>query len=80
MNIIDKFHNWRRKQRWNKQYKKGIWDNLNSETEGIRYKSIIDLMETYGIKSPSVLDLGCGEGILCKRLENENYDCFLLLQ
>lgn len=77
MNIIDKFHNWRRQQRWNKQYKKGVWDNLNSEAERVRYQSIIDLMYTFGTKNPSILDLGCGEGILCKRLENNDYSYFL---
>jgi len=42
MNIIDKFHNWRRKQRWNKQYKKGRWDNLRKPIEADRYKTIIN--------------------------------------
>ncbi|MEO6348697.1 MAG: class I SAM-dependent methyltransferase [Aquaticitalea sp.] len=77
MNIIDKFHNWRRKQRWNKQYKNGLWDNLNSETERIRYQTIIDFISTYGSKHPKILDLGCGAGILCNRLKNVDYNYFL---
>ena len=40
MNIIDKFDNWRRKQRWNKQYKKGRWNNLKNPIEASRYNTI----------------------------------------
>jgi hypothetical protein len=45
MNILDKFHNWRRKRRWNKQYRQGQWDNLKSEKEAKRYYQIIDYIK-----------------------------------
>lgn len=73
MNIIDKFHNWRRKQRWNKQYKSGRWKNLRSDKERERYSTIIEFIAKHGNNNPSVLDLGCGEGILCERMKNESY-------
>jgi len=73
MNIIDKFHNWRRKQRWNKQYKSGRWKNLRSDKERERYSTIIEFIAKHGNSNPSVLDLGCGEGILCERMKNESY-------
>lgn len=77
MNLIDKFHNWRRKLRWNKQYKSGKWDGLKSDIETIRYQTIIDYISQFGITNPSILDLGCGEGILCERLKNSDYSRFL---
>ncbi|MEZ4793271.1 MAG: class I SAM-dependent methyltransferase [Gelidibacter sp.] len=77
MNIIGKFHNWRRKLRWNKQYRKGRWDNLKGEIETVRYQAIIDCMSKFGSKNPSILDLGCGEGILCQRLEPIGHSYFL---
>jgi len=77
MNIIDKFHNWRRKQRWNKQYKSGRWKNLRSDKERERYSTIIEFIAKHGNNNPSVLDLGCGEGILCERMKNESYSAFV---
>lgn len=77
MNLIDKFHNWRRKQRWNKQYKSGRWKNLGNDIERERYSTIADFINTHGNKNPSVLDLGCGEGILCERMEKGSYSKFV---
>lgn len=77
MNIIDKFHNWRRKQRWNRQYKSGRWEKLKSETETVRYKKIVYYIKEFGQKKPSILDLGCGEGILCERMGKSDYSYFL---
>lgn len=77
MNIIDKFHNWRRKLRWNKQYKRGRWEKLKSDTEKIRYQTIIDFISKYAVENPSVLDLGCGEGILCERLMPSQISFFM---
>jgi trans-aconitate methyltransferase len=77
MNIIDKFHNWRRKQRWNRQYKSGRWKNLREDKERGRYKAIIDFIDKYGNNNPSILDLGCGEGILCERIKKESYSEFV---
>jgi 2-polyprenyl-3-methyl-5-hydroxy-6-metoxy-1,4-benzoquinol methylase len=63
--------------RWNKQYKKGLWHNLNSDNERIRYDTIIEFILNYGIENPKIMDLGCGEGILYQRLKNLDYDYFL---
>ena len=30
LSLKDRFHHWRRKMRWNRQYKKGKWDYLNN--------------------------------------------------
>jgi len=76
MNIIDKFHYWRRKHRWNRQYRKGRWDNLKNEKESVRYLKIIEFIEKYGNKNPDILDLGCGEGILLDYLGTETISSF----
>lgn len=77
MNIIDIFHNWRRKQRWNRQYRSGRWKNLSNDIERERYSTIIDFMAKHGNRNPSILDLGCGEGILCERMPNDSYSEFV---
>lgn len=77
MNIIDKFHHWRRKLRWNKQYKSGRWDSLQSEKEARRYGKIVDLMKHHAPENPSILDIGCGDGVLNMRMENTPYSYFL---
>ena len=78
MNTIDKFNNWRRKQRWNKQYKNGRWASLRNNKELGRYAAIIGYMNILSPKeNPAILDLGCGEGILNERLSFIDYEYFL---
>ena len=77
MNIIDKFHHWRRKLRWNKQYKSGRWDSLQSEKEAFRYQQIVDYIRNFGPTNPSILDIGCGDGVLNLRMGDVEYDYFL---
>ncbi|QNJ98361.1 class I SAM-dependent methyltransferase [Constantimarinum furrinae] len=77
MNILDKFHHWRRKQRWNKQYKKGRWDSLQSEKEAKRYHQIIDYLKEYAPQTPTILDIGCGDGVLNQRMGDYEFSYFL---
>lgn len=77
MNIIDKFHNWRRKLRWNKQYRRGRWNNLKGDIEKVRYQTIIDFISEFAVENPTILDLGCGEGILCERMDSSQYAHFV---
>ena len=76
MNLIERFHHWRRKMRWDKQYKSGRWDSLQSEKELRRYEKIIELMKTHGISNPSILDIGCGGGVLTMRMQDTPYSYF----
>jgi len=77
MNILDRFHHWRRKRRWDKQYKSGKWENLKSEKESMRYFQIIDYLKKYGPKNPSILDIGCGDGVLNERMKGFVFSYFL---
>ena len=77
LSLIDQFHIWRRKIRWNRQYKKGRWEYLKNDIEASRYAKVVEAIKQYSTTQPSVLDLGCGEGILRMRLENESIGYFL---
>lgn len=77
MNLLDKFHNWRRKLRWDRQYKKGRWESLRGEKEAIRYQKIAAFIARYAKESPRVLDIGCGDGLLTERMPAESYSSFL---
>lgn len=77
LSLVDRFHIWRRKLRWDKQYKKGKWSYLKNDNEAFRYKKIIEFLELYSKKQPKILDLGCGEGVLTEYLKDFNYDYFL---
>lgn len=68
MNILDKFHHWRRRRRWNKQYRSGRWKSLKNDIEAKRYRAIIDQIQKFAPQNPSILDIGCGDGVLTERL------------
>ena len=76
MNILQRFHHWRRKRRWNKQYRSGRWESLKSEREAARYYKIVEYMKQYGPTNPSILDMGCGDGVLNKRMEGFEFSYF----
>ena len=76
MNWLDRFHHWRRRRRWNKQYRKGRWKSLQNEREAIRYYQIVEFFKKYGPKNPSILDIGCGDGVLNRRMEGFEFKDF----
>ena len=77
MNILDKFHHWRRRRRWNKQYRSGRWQNLKNDIETGRYLKIKEDLVTYAPANPSILDIGCGDGVLNERLGEFSFSYFL---
>ena len=77
MNALDKFNNWRRKLRWDKQYRKGRWDSLKTNKELSRYSTIVGYLTILGKEHPSILDLGCGEGVLNEKIPHVDYSYFL---
>ena len=54
---------------WEEQFKNGAWDYLYSETEALHYKSIVKFYKQCG--GGSVLDAGCGQGVLFHYLKQE---------
>lgn len=54
---------------WEEQFKNGAWDYLYSETESLHYKSIVKFYKQYG--GGSVLDAGCGQGVLFHYLKSD---------
>jgi len=77
MNLLEKFHHWRRKRRWDKQYKSGRWESLKSDLEAKRYYKIIDYFYQFAPGNPAILDIGCGDGVLNERLGDYQYAYFL---
>ncbi len=77
MNLLDKFHHWRRKRRWNKQYKSGRWESLKSEIEAKRYYQILDYLKEFAPANPSILDIGCGDGVMNRHMQDVTFDYFL---
>lgn len=71
LSLIESFKNWKRKLRWNNQYKNGKWDYLFGQDEDPRYAKIIELLERFCV-NPKLLDLGAGEGVLRFKLEENN--------
>jgi len=61
---------------WEKRYKDGAWDRLRTIEELARYSLIVGYVH-YLNKGGSILDVGCGEGILYERLCKSNYSRYL---
>lgn len=76
LSLIDRFHHWRRKNRWNRQYKKGKWDYLNNDREDLRYQKIVEFISKYASKNPTILDLGAGEAVLNGKFDKNSYSHF----
>ena len=68
------------KEVWERQYKDGVWDHLNSTEELAHYMIIVGYMhqlsKTMG-HPPSVLDLGCGHGRLLELLAHLDFKSYL---
>lgn len=76
LSFLEQFHIWRRKIRWNRQYKKGRWEYLKNDIEAPRYAKILEAIKQYSTTKPSILDLGAGEGVLRLRLDKEDIGYF----
>lgn len=77
MNLFNKFHSWRRKKRWDKQYKNGRWAAFKDERETNRYGTIIEFLKKYAPNNPSIFDIGCGDGVLNERIGEMPFSYFL---
>jgi SAM-dependent methyltransferase len=60
------------------QYKRGDWDYLRSIDELARYMVIVGYIHSmYKRKSPIVLDVGCGDGLLLELLTPFGFESYL---
>lgn len=56
-----------------KRYESGRWDYMNDIAEAHRYSIIVGCCEYFTPSERRVLDVGCGEGILQKRMTYSKY-------
>jgi 2-polyprenyl-3-methyl-5-hydroxy-6-metoxy-1,4-benzoquinol methylase len=61
---------------WEKRYKDGAWDRIRTIEELSRYSLIVGYVH-FLKKAGTILDVGCGEGILHERLFESHYSRYL---
>src|SRR5690625_5117566 len=64
------------KEIWDIQYLKGLWNILKSPLEEERFEAVEYFIYKYN-NHGSILELGCGEGLLQNRLNKDSYSKFL---
>jgi 2-polyprenyl-3-methyl-5-hydroxy-6-metoxy-1,4-benzoquinol methylase len=65
------------RSRWNYQYDKGLWAGLENLDELARFSILAGYVQFLKPNNPSILEIGCGEGILAKRIGRQYYGSFL---
>lgn len=65
-----------KEQQWNKEYARGTWDSLKSPLEEERFQALRLLITKYS-RNSSILEVGCGEGILQSTLPPHLYSDYL---
>jgi SAM-dependent methyltransferase len=65
-----------RQETWESQYRVGVWDYLADASEQPRYQVITDYLVAHG-SGGSVLDVGCGEGLLRRHLAPFGYSRYV---
>ena len=61
---------------WEQRYTEGKWDRIRAIDELARYSLIVGYTH-FLKKAASILDVGCGEGILCERLCKSHYSRYV---
>ncbi len=67
---------WNSKEVWESEYKSGRWDYLNQLEQLARYSVIAGYFQFFK-RGGSILDVGCGEGILQERLGPSTYSRYM---
>jgi len=65
-----------KKAKWNHQYEKGKWECLKDPLEEQRFQVTLEAVQTYAANG-SILEVGCGEGILQSRMQPGSYTRFM---
>lgn len=66
----------RSKQTWEQEFKDNKWDYLSDINQLSRYSIIIGYFN-FWFEGGSILDLGCGQGLLLNRLNGINYELYV---
>lgn len=61
---------------WERQYGQGKWQVLNDQSEVARYSVIGGLIKHF-IQKGTMLDVGCGEGVLVEYLKQAKYKTYV---
>jgi 2-polyprenyl-3-methyl-5-hydroxy-6-metoxy-1,4-benzoquinol methylase len=64
------------KTRWDHQYEKGKWEYLNDALEAERFQAVLTATQSYSANG-SILEIGCGEGILQSRMKPDSYSRYM---
>lgn len=64
-------------EQWNEQFKSGRWDYLEKNIEELGHYSIITSYYQQFTPQGSVLDVGCGQGVLNRHLRLHQYSNYL---
>jgi len=63
--------------KWDKEYAAGRWDYLHGPAQADRYQALVDFVDLYLHGTRTLLEIGCGEGILQERIPPGAYTLFL---
>lgn len=67
----------RERYKWEKEYATGRWDYLREPGQAERYTVLLDFVSRHLKLSRTILEIGCGEGILQSRMSPDTYSRFL---
>ena len=56
------------RDQWENEYQSGLWQGLHSDREAARYHVVAGYLQR-GARPVSILDIGCGEGVILKYLD-----------
>lgn len=61
---------------WDTDYTQGTWEYLKDNLEVERYQTVLQAVERY-LGEGSILEVGCGEGILQSRMQPGSYNKYM---
>jgi 2-polyprenyl-3-methyl-5-hydroxy-6-metoxy-1,4-benzoquinol methylase len=64
------------KDTWDKEYREGRWEYLNTQEQHSRYSTIARCIQRR-LPGGSILDIACGEGILLNCLDSSQYSEYM---
>lgn len=67
----------RTRYQWDREYATGRWDYFREPGEEARYKALLQFITQYLGGDRTILEIGCGEGILQARMAPGSYSRFL---